>query len=210
MPPTDEQIYFFSPSVEAFSVLFSGNLPKGKKITLLNTGWMADINPMKRWTTAADWWFHKGCFVDSQWTWSFLLQFVSVKTRMFKSLTGRSAGYFLITWLLSFLDVWHFNLMKPDLTTKGGNSLREESKCSSRYLPIFPRNSQLYLHFSLFVNHAVKNQGIERDGLWKPLNVSRFWWPLKQTACFNQGILQGWYFCSSITLRYRNSGRHIN
>lgn len=54
MPPTDEQIYFFSPSVEAFSVLFSGNLPKGKKITLQNTGWMADINPMKRWTTAAD------------------------------------------------------------------------------------------------------------------------------------------------------------
>lgn len=54
MPPTDEQIYFFPPSVEAFSLLCSGNLPKRKKITLLNTGWMADINPMKRWTTAAD------------------------------------------------------------------------------------------------------------------------------------------------------------
>jgi len=53
MLPTDEKI-FFSLSVEAFSLLCSGNLPKGKEITLLNMGWMEDLNPTERWTTAAD------------------------------------------------------------------------------------------------------------------------------------------------------------
>lgn len=54
MLPTDEE-RCFSLSVEAFSLLCSGNLPKGKDITILNTVWIADVNSMERWTSAADW-----------------------------------------------------------------------------------------------------------------------------------------------------------
>lgn len=75
-----------------------------------------------------------------------------------------------------FLGFWHSNLKKPDLTITGGNSLGRWESVTKGTCLLLPSNSQLYLHFSLCVNYTVKEQDIERKGLWKPLNVYGFWW----------------------------------
>lgn len=76
---------------------------------------------------------------------------------------------FLITWLLSILDFWHSNLMKPNLT--GGNSLGRWETATQGICLYFLATANCIFTFSLCVNYTAKEQDIERNGLWKPLNV---------------------------------------
>lgn len=161
--------YLFSPSVEAFFLLCSGNLPKGKEITLLNTGWMADVNPTERWTTAADWWCREFILTQSEISSSVCVsenKDSSNHSPKEMQFFFNCATFVLFVLALQFNDGWPYHC-RWEFTSEVRN-------CCTRCLPILASNGQLHLYFSLFLNYTVKNQDFERDGLWKPHSVYWF------------------------------------
>lgn len=116
--------------------------------------------------------FHKGCFVYSHWIWDFLLPFVSVRSRIVQITHQRKCRAFDYVNFVLFVLALQCSEARPYHCR--WEFTREVRKCCTRCLPILASNNQLHLYFPLCLNYTVKEQDVERDGLWKLHSVYWF------------------------------------
>lgn len=203
MPPTDEQIYFYSICWGIFfAVLWKFAKREGDNTSehrmdgrhksdekMGYSSWLMISQRLFCWFSLNLWFSSSICVSENK----------DVQITHWKKC--RVFFNYMTFVLLGFLAL-QFNETRP--YHYRWEFTGEVRRCCTMCLPILPSNSKLYLRFSLCLNYTVKEQDIERNGLWKLLNVYGVWWPLKKnkqkTACFIQGILQCWSFCSPITL----------